>query len=71
MQLATSEMVCRSQAAAGLRVLGLMVCYAWLYFSTRNVGQIIHCAISLSSKPREFTEAAQLLIQAEFNLLSC
>lgn len=67
MQLATSEMVCRSQAAAGLRVLGLMVCY----FSTRNVGQIIHCAISLSSKPREFTEAAQLLIQAEFNLLSC
>lgn len=41
------------------------------FFSTRHVGQIIHYAISLSSKPREFTEAAQLLSQAEFNLLSC
>lgn len=68
---ASSEMVCRNQAAAGLRILGFMVYYAWLYFSTRHAGQIIHCAISLSSKPREFTEAAQLLSQAEFNLLSC
>lgn len=67
----SSEMVCRNQAAAGLRILGFMVYYAWLYFSTRHAGQIIHCAISLSSKPKEFTEAAQLLSQAEFNLLSC
>lgn len=68
---ASSEMVSRNQAAAGLRILGFMVYYACLDFSTRHVGQIIHCAIGLSSKPREFIEAARLLSQAEFNLLSC
>lgn len=42
-----------------------------VHFSTRHAGQIIQCALRPSCKPREFTEAAQLLSQAEFNLSSC
>lgn len=56
-----------SRAAACLKDLGFIIYCVRANLSTKHAGQIMHSAVGLSRKPREFTEAAQLLIQAEFS----
>lgn len=60
-----------SEAAARLKSLGLhgLLCASSFYYKTCRANNSL-CHKTLC-KPREFTEAAQLLSQAEFNLSSC